>query len=403
MSVDSRVVAPERTKHAGGLVALLGALSAFGPITTDVYLPSLPQAGADLQVSSSAIQSSLTTCLLGLAVGQLLVGPVSDRWGRRTPMVAGMAVFTVASVLCAVAPDIWLLDVFRLVQGLAGAAGIVVSFAIVRDLYSGHTAARAFSILLAVNSVAPILSPIVGAQLLRVMDWRGLFLVLAGLGLVFLGAAVVGVPETLAEHARSSGRVGETVRTLRRVGGDPGFLGFALAGGLAFAAMFAYISASSFVFQDVYRTSPQLFSLYFAINGIGILLANTVNSRLVGRVSPRTLLRTGLAGVLLGAVATLVTTLAGLGIWALEPALFVMASSIGLVLPNATALALDDYGDVSGSASAILGFTQFLFGAAVAPLVGVAGRSAVPMGIVTVTVATLAVAGHVLLHRHRTE
>ena len=373
------------------LIVVLGALSAFGPITTDLYLPSLPQAATALHASQAGIQLSLTTCLIVLALGQLLAGPLSDRWGRRRPMIAGMVVFTVASALCAVAPTVALLDAARLLQGLAGAAGIVISFAIVRDSWSGTRGARAFSILLGVSGAAPVVAPVAGAQLLRVIDWRGLFWVLAVLGLVFVVIAIVGVPETLPPQVRHRGELTATFATLRRVAVVPEFAGFALAGALSFAAMFAYISASSFVFQTLFALSPQVFGLVFAANGIGIVLANALNVRLLRRRPPRRVLDLGLAGVCAGAIAVLIVALAHGGPVAIEIPLFVMVSSIGLTMPNAAALALERFGDVSGSASALVGCTQFVLGAIVAPLVGLGGRSAGPMGVVTVTVAVLAV------------
>ncbi|MQY20078.1 multidrug effflux MFS transporter [Nocardia macrotermitis] len=381
------------------LIVVLGALSAFGPITTDLYLPSLPQAAASLHASQAGIQLSLTTCLVGLALGQLLAGPLSDRWGRRRPMIAGMAVFTIASALCAVAPTVALLDGARLLQGLAGAAGIVISFAIVRDRWSGTQGARAFSILLGVSGAAPIIAPVAGAQLLRVIDWRGLFWVLAGLGLIFLIIAIVGVPETLPPQARHRGELTATFATLRRIAVVPEFAGYALAGALAFAAMFAYISASSFVFQTLFALSAQVFGLIFAVNGVGIMLANALNIRLLRRWSPRRVLDLGLAGVCTGAIVLLIVALAHGGAVAIEIPLFVMVSSIGLTLPNAAALALERFGDASGSASALVGCTQFVLGAAVAPLVGLGGRSAIPMGVVTVSVAVLAVVARVGLVR----
>ena len=377
------------------LIVVLGALSAFGPITTDLYLPSLPQAATALHASQAGIQLSLTTCLIGLALGQLLAGPLSDRWGRRRPMIAGMVVFTVASALCALAPTVALLDAARLLQGLAGAAGIVISFAIVRDSWSGTRGARAFSILLGVSGAAPVVAPVAGAQLLRVIDWRGLFWVLAVLGLLFVIIAIVGVPETLPPQARHRGELTATFAALRRIAVVPEFAGFALAGALSFAAMFAYISASSFVFQTLFALSPQVFGLIFAANGIGIVLANALNVRLLRRRSPRRILDLGLAGVCAGAVAVLIVALAHGGPVAIEIPLFVMVSSIGLTMPNAAALALERFGDVSGSASALVGCTQFVLGAVVAPLVGLGGRSAVPMGVVTVAVAVLAVVARV--------
>ncbi|PTR39015.1 DHA1 family bicyclomycin/chloramphenicol resistance-like MFS transporter [Rhodococcus sp. OK611] len=382
------------------LIAVLGALSAFGPVTTDLYLPALPQAAHTLGVTTSGIQSSLTACLLGLAIGQLLIGPMSDAWGRRRPMLAGMAVFTVASLLCAVAGNVLVLDLLRLFQGLAGAAGIVISFAVIRDLYEGTAASKAYSFLLAVNGIAPILAPVIGAQLLRVMNWRGLFVVLAGLGLIFLALAYLWVPETLAPQRRHGGGAAAVWAGLRAAVTDRRFVGYVLVVALSFAAMVAYISASSFVFQQVYGVSPQLFSVFFALNGAGILLANGINVRLLNRRSPRLLLDAGLWGLGLGAVTVLVVvSLPGLSVWWLVPPLWVMVSSLGFVLPNATALALDEHGDSAGSAAAILGCQQFLAGAIVAPLVGVGGTSAIPMGIVAAAASALAIVARLTLAR----
>jgi DHA1 family bicyclomycin/chloramphenicol resistance-like MFS transporter len=386
--------------HGGRLAVVLGALSAFGPITTDLYLPALPQAGQALHATQSSIQLSLTACLIGLAAGQLVIGPVSDAWGRRRPMLAGMAVFTVASLLCAVAGNVLAFDLMRLFQGLAGAAGIVISFAIVRDRYAGPAAGKVFSILLAVNGVAPIVAPLVGGQLLRVMDWRGLFGVLAGLGVVFLTLAYLWVPETLEPRRRHRGGTAAVRAGLRAAVADRRFAGYVAVVGLSFAAMVAYISASSFVFQQVYGVSPQVFSVFFAVNGAGILLANGINARLLNRWLPPLLLDVGLAGLVLGAVAVLVVvSISGLSVWFLVPALWVMVSSIGFILPNATALALDEHGDTAGSASAIHGCLQFLLGGAIAPLVGIGGVSAVPMGIVAAVASTLAITARMTIGR----
>ncbi|WP_433663077.1 multidrug effflux MFS transporter [Nocardia sp. CA-128927] len=382
------------------LIAVLGALSAFGPVTTDLYLPSLPQTAAALHTSQPGVQSSLTACLIGLAFGQLLVGPISDARGRRGPLIAGMVLFCATSLLCAIAPNVLVFDLFRLLQGIAGAAGIVISFAVVRDVYHGAAAGKAFSILLAVNGVAPIIAPVVGGQLLRFVDWRGVFLVLAGLGVVFLALAYRWVPETLPIDHRRGGGLVMMGHDMRQVVRDRSFVGYALVVGLSFGAMVAYISASSFVFQEVYRASPQLFSVFFAINGAGILVANALNARLLNRRTPRALLDIGLVGLVLGGAAVLVVVAVGsLGLWFLVPALFLMVSSIGFIMPNATALALEPHGETAGSASAVLGCTQFLFGAVVAPLVGLGGISAVPMGIVAVTLCTLAVVVRTVLCR----
>jgi DHA1 family bicyclomycin/chloramphenicol resistance-like MFS transporter len=386
----------------GRLLVVLGALSAFGPVTTDVYLPSLPQAAVALHTTPAGIQSSLTACLLGLAAGQLVAGPLSDSRGRRRPLLAAMAVFVLASALCASASNIVALDVFRLLQGGAGAAGIAICFAIVRDLYAGRAAARAFSILMAVSGIAPIISPTIGGQLLRITDWRGVFLALAGLGLVFLCCAYAWVGETLPVARRAGGGLAARAAVLRRLATDPGFTGYALAGGFSFAALFAYISASPFVFEGLCHVSPQVFALFFALNATGVLLANAVNARLLRRFAPPVLLDLGLLGVAVGAAGVLVVVVTvqhHLYLYALMAPLFVMVSSTGLSRPNAAALALERHPDTAGSAAAVLGLIQFALGAIAAPLTGLERHSAIPLGALVVAAASLAVLARITTRR----
>jgi MFS transporter, DHA1 family, multidrug resistance protein len=388
----------------GRLLVVLGALSAFGPVTTDVYLPSLPQAAAALHTTAAGIQSSLTACLFGLAAGQLVAGPFSDSRGRRNPLLAAMAVFVVASVLCASAPNIVALDLFRLLQGCAGAAGIAICFAIVRDLYSGRAAARAYSLLMAVIGIAPIIAPSIGGLLLRVTNWRGVFFVLAGLGLVFLACAYAWVGETLPVARRAGGGFVVRAAALRRLATDPSFTAYALAGGFTFAALFAYISASPFVFEGLFHMSPQMFALFFAFNATGILLANTLNARLLHRFSPRTMLDLGLAGVAIGAAGALavaLTTQHHLYLYALVAPLFLMVSCTGLTRPNATALALDQHPDTAGSAAALVGMIQFTLGAIAAPITGLDRHSAIPLGATVVLAASFAVLARIVAQREK--
>lgn len=400
LDIDSPANGSPSTVRRGRLLAVLGALSAFGPVTTDVYLPSLPQAAAALNTTPAGIQSSLTTCLFGLAAGQLVAGPLSDSRGRRRPLLVAMAVFVLASVLCASATNIVILDLFRVLQGGAGAAGIAICFAVVRDLYEGRAAARAYSILMAVIGTAPIVAPAIGSQLLRITDWRGVFLALAGLGVAFLYCAYAWVDETLPVERRASGGFAARLTVLRRLIVDPGFTGYALASGLSFAALFAYISASSFVFQNLYHLSPQLFAVLFAINSTGILIANAVNARLLRRFSPRRLLDLGLVGVVVGAGGVLVVVLAGQQhLYALLVPLFLMVCSTGLTRPNATALALGRHGDTAGSAAALLGLIQFALGAIAAPLTGLDRHSAIPLGATAVVAALLAVVARIAARR----
>ena len=382
-------------------VVVLGALSAVGPLSLDLYLPGLPELADDLGASASAAQLTLTACLLGLATGQLLSGPWSDAVGRRRPLVIGAGAYVVASLACAIAPSIVTLVALRFVQGLAGAAGIVIARAIVRDLRSGAAAARLFAGLLLVAGIAPILAPVLGGQLLLVTDWRGLFVVLAGLGALILAGTLLFVPESHALALRRTGGLADTLRVFRGLLGQRRFLGCTLASGLAFAAMFAYIAGSPFVLQDIYLLSPAQFSAVFASNAIGILIAAQVSGPLIARRGPRPVLGAGMAiGASGGVALAAVVLLGGVGLAGILPALFLVVASIGIVIPSATAIALEGDSSTAGSASALLGLAQFAIGAISAPLVGVAGTdTAVPMAVVIATCGLGAVASFCLLVR----
>ncbi len=376
------------------MMLILGGLSAFAPLSIDMYLPALPALTGELHTTASTAQLSLTSCLIGLAAGQLLAGPVSDVLGRRRPLLIGLACYSAASLLCVVAPSAWILIGLRLVQGLAGAAGIVIARAVVRDLRSGAAAARVFASLMLVSGVAPVAAPTIGAQLLRFTSWRGVFTVLTLIGVALLIAVLFALPETLHPDRRRHGGLHQTVVTFRAFAADRTFVGYALTGGLVFAAMFAYIAGSSFVLQEVYRLSASQFGLVFGVNALGIVAASQVSGHLVERVGAPLLLRAGLGIALTGGAVLLVAVLAGLGLPAVLPGLFLVAASVGFVMPNVTALALAEHGRTAGSASALLGVLQFVVGAAVAPLVGIAGPgTALPMVIV---IAALVVAARLV-------
>lgn len=382
------------------LVLILGALSAFGPLSIDMYLPSLPTLSRDLSASASAAQLTLSACLLGLALGQVIAGPLSDTLGRRRPLLFGLGAYALASLLCAVAPSVNVLIALRLVQGVAGASGIVIARAIVRDRYTGIAAARFFSRLMLVSGIAPIAAPLIGGLLLRFTSWRGVFIVLAIVVTLVLLAAATGLAESLPPDRRQSGELRTTLATFRRLLVDRAFVGYALSCGLAFAAMFSYISGSPFVIQDIYGLSPQAFSLIFGINALGIGIVGQISGRLVGRVSPRRLLAGGLTATAVGGAALLLMVIGHAGLVGILPALFVVVASIGMVLPNATALALADHPRTAGSASALLGVLQFAIGAAAAPLVGVAGPgTALPMALVIALLGISALMTFALLGR----
>lgn len=385
-------------RRTGVLVTVvLGGLTATPPLAMDMYLPSLPEVTRSLHAPAATVQLTLTACLLGMALGQLVVGPMSDRWGRRRPLLTGLAVYVLATALCALAPNAGTLVAFRLAQGLAGAAGIVIARAVVRDLYDGVAMARFFSTLMLISGVAPIVAPLIGGQLLRVTDWRGVFVVLTVVGAVLAAVVWARLPETLPPAERHAGGVGEALRAMRGLLADLPFTGYMLAGGFAFAALFAYISASPFVIQEIYGASPQTFSLLFGLNSVGLVIAGQVNGKLlVGRVSLDKVLAAGLAVTVLAAAALLLMSTGALGHVGLAPvsaALFVLMSAMGVTLPNAQSLALLRTRHAAGSASALLGTSSFLVGAVASPLVGVAGEhTAVPMAVVQLAGALVALA-----------
>jgi L-glyceraldehyde 3-phosphate reductase len=375
---------------------ILGALTAIGPLSIDMYLPALPRLTRDLSTGAAQAQLTLTACLAGLAVGQVVAGPLSDALGRRRPLLAGVAIYVLASLLCVLAPTVEALIALRLVQGAAGAAGIVIARAVVRDLYDGPAAARFFTLLMLVNGLAPILAPVAGGQLLRVTPWPGIFGVIAAIGTALFLAALVGLRETLPLGRRATGGARATGAIFRRLLTDRSFVGYALSGGLAFAAMFTYISGSPFVLQDIYGLSPQAYSLVFGANALGLVATGQLCGHLTTRVPLRRLLRTGLTVVALGGVTVLIAVSAGFGLGGVLPGLFLVVAGQGLILPTATALALSGRpAHVAGSASALLGLTQFAIGGAASPLAGLAGpHSSLPMaaGIAALSVAALLVA-----------
>ena len=392
--------AVEPARPPARTVVVLGLLSTFGPLSLDLYLPALPQLADDLNASASAAQLSITACLVGLAFGQLIAGPLSDRLGRRRPLIVGLVAFLLASVACALAPSVAILVLLRLIQGLAGAAGIVISRAIARDLYSGRALMIFFSRLLLVAGLAPVIAPILGGQLSRIMSWRGIFGVLAGFGAVLLLAGLFGLRETLPPERRIVGGFRRTLQGYNTLLHDRFFVGCALSSGLAGASMFAYIAGSTFVLQRIYGMSPQGFSLVFGCISLGLVAAAQGGARLA-LVWPLTrVLGLGLTINLLGATALLMTVISGLPLAALIGALVIMVCAVGLIFPTANALAMADYPDLAGTASSLQGLSQFVFGAVAAPLVGIAGdQTALPLGIVTTSVSVCAMTSFAVLVR----
>ncbi len=365
------------------LVLVLGSLIAIGPLTIDMYLPALPAITADLATTSAAVQLTLTGTLAGLALGQLLIGPLSDAVGRRLPLLAGLALHILASLLCVVAPTVQVVGVLRVLQGLGVAATTVVATAVVRDLFSGSAFARLFSRLMLVMGAAPILAPTLGSALLRWSDWRGVFVALAVFGLLLVLVAAVGLRETLPPERRRHGGVAAVGRDYRALLRDRTFVGLVLVAGLAMAALFAYVAGSSFVFQQRYGLDEQQFGLAFGAGAVGLITATQLNVRLLRRYTPQRIL---VAALTVGTGAGLVlVSFAATGVGGLPAvlaSLWVVLAAAGLAMPNAPALALSRHGEAAGTAAALLGAVQFGVGALAAPLVGVLGTGSVAMAAV---------------------
>jgi DHA1 family bicyclomycin/chloramphenicol resistance-like MFS transporter len=375
-------------------ILTLGAMTAFAPMSIDMYLPGFAALQHDLHTTPEAVQRTLVVFFLGLALGQVFWGPVSDRYGRKRPLLIGIALYVLASLGCAMASSIDTLMGWRLLQALGGCAGIVIARSMVRDLYAPVDAARVFSRLTLVLGDAPILAPMAGAALVQAWTWRAIFLVLVGFGLVCLLAAMA-LPESLAPQARSSARQHPVRNALRTYGDllrDRRFIGFALSGALGQSAMFAYIAGAPFAFMQVYGLSPAQFGWLFGANAFGLIAASQLNHALLARLASAALLRHALRS--LAACAALMLALVGLGIgglWGLAIPLFLALSSLGFSFPNATALALAHQAGRVGSAAAPIGSLQFTLAAVSGSAVGMfTARSALPMAGVFCAFAVLA-------------
>lgn len=384
-------VKKEVTLHKFWIVLLLGSLTAFGPLSMDMYLPALPIVATDLHASTSLAQLSLTACLIGLAVGQLIFGPLSDIRGRRRPLVFTLIVYAIASVLCAFSTTIWVFIGLRFIQGLTGAAGIVIARAAARDMYSGKDLTKFIALLALVNGAAPILAPISGGVILNFASWNAVFIVLAIIGFVMFLAVTLFLPETMPEEKRSEGSMLAVVKTFGNLFKDRVFMGIAGTQALIMSSMFAYIAGSPFVLQNLYSVTPQQFSMLFALNGAGIIIAAQVTGKLSSTVGEVKLLFTGVLFSFTGSILLVIVVLNEFPLFAMIAALFLVVSSIGMVSTSAFSLGMQSQGKSAGSASAFLGLLPFIGGAIVSPLVGIAGdQTAWPMGIIIITCSSSA-------------
>ncbi|WP_454138673.1 multidrug effflux MFS transporter [Microbacterium paulum] len=369
-------------------IILLGALTALGPFTIDLYLPAFPVLQQDFHTTAAAIQLTLTGTMIGFALGQLIVGPLSDKVGRRRPLLAVTALHVIASVGAALAPDLTLLAVARVLMGMGAAAGGVVAMAIVRDLFGGRRLVVMLSRLALVSGVAPVIAPLIGSALLAVMPWRGIFVVLAVYGFVMLVSAIALVPETLPKARRGAAGGATVLQRYRSVFSDRVFVGVLIIGGMTFSGLFSYLSSSSFLFQEGYGFDAQQYGLLFAVNSLGVVLGVQTASRLAARFGPQWVLAFSTGVLVLASLAIIVFDQLGLGLWPTMAALFVFMTACGFTFPCVQVLALDRHGEAAGTAASIIGACNFGVAGLISPIVGWIARDA---GITATTMASVMV------------
>ena len=392
-------VPPKLARIGAGLILLLGALTAIGPFTIDLYLAAFPQITSDMDTQPAAVQLTITATLAGLALGQLLIGSISDAMGRRRPLLAGLSLYIVASMGIVFVTSVEALTALRFVQGFAASAGMVLSMAIVRDRFEGIQVGKALARLMLVVGVAPSIAPLIGAQFLRLGSWRYMFVALALFGVLLLILAFFLLKESLPVTLRRSGGVGAAARSYGSLVRDPIFMGLALLSGFSMAALFTYVSSATFVFQEGFGLSAQQFALIFASGAVAITAGTQINGAMIGRVRPEQILRWAVLAALAVTGSMVVVTVLGLGIWPLIVLLVLTLLITGILLPAVPVIALEANAHRAGSAAALLGALQFGVGAAIAPVTGLfAEGSAVAMagvmfGATVVTVAiTFAIA-----------
>lgn len=382
------VPAPEGSRYVR-LVLVLGLLSATAALSTDTYLPAFPAMAEDLAASESQVQATLAGSLIGLGLGQIITGPLSDALGRRRPVLVGVTLHILSSLLCAVAPNVTFLIIFRLVQGLAGTAGMIAATAVVRDLFVGRRAAVLYSRMALIMALTPVVAPTVGGFMLAVTSWRGVFVTLAVIGVLMLVLAAVWLPETLPPQRRQRLGVGTALRAYGSLFRDPVFLMMTTVVGFASATIFTYVAASPFVLQDMYGLSAQGFGLVFGAVALSIVVMSQVNPLLLGRmgiISTQTLiLVVGLASAL---VMLVVVANGWGGWWGYVLPLVGIVGALPAQQANSAAMALHHQGAASGTASAMMGAARFGVGGLVTPVVGLLlGATPVP-SVVMLTVTT---------------
>ncbi|UOQ60157.1 multidrug effflux MFS transporter [Leucobacter rhizosphaerae] len=394
---------PESPRLTPGLLVVLAVIAAVGPLATDMYLPAFTDIATDLGSNPSSVQLTLTTFMLGLGIGQLFLGPLSDRWGRRGVLIIALAVFAASSIAMTFTPNVEIFIALRTVQGLSGAAGIVLSRAVIADTEKGSAAVRAFSLLAMMVAIAPLIAPLAGGVISEFWGWRGVLAVVAAVTVLMFALACLFVHESLPRDQRHVGGISRTLANFARLIRDRNFLLLMVVVGMAFGTLLAYISASPFVAQVMLGMSPTQFSLAFAVGALSMVAANLLNARFAGRASPIRMLLIGSGLVLLAAVAmTVFATTGTLTAAGFIPSAFVLSGGVALVMANTSAIALGLADFARGSGSALLGASQFLGGSIVSPIVGAWGEhTALPMALTMLTTSAIAIVCVLVVLRSR--
>lgn len=385
-------------KERLALAFLLGMLAILGPLNIDMYLPSFPEIAEDLSASASLVQLSLTACLVGLTIGQLIVGPVSDAQGRRKPLLICIFLFALSSLFCALSPNITTLVAARFLQGFTASAGLVLSRAIVRDVFTGRELSKFFSLLMVITAVAPMVAPMTGGAILLLpfATWHTIFHVLMIIGFLLVLLIALRLKETLPPEKRIPSSIGTSVKTMGSLLKDRSFMGYALTVGFIHGGSFAYVSGTPFVYQDIYGVSPQVFSILFGINGLAIISGSFIIGRFGGIIHEKSLLRIAVITAMIATAVLLTMTMIHGPLATLVISIFIYMITIGMVLTSTFTLAMEKQGHRAGSASALLGMLPLLLGSIVSPLVGINETTAVPMGaimFVTAVIGSLAFFG----------
>ena len=384
-------------------IVVLGALVGLGPFTIDLYLPALPVLQQDFAVSEGTAQLTLSATILGFALGQLVVGPWSDKVGRRLPLILATALHIAACFTAVLAPDITWLMIARVLQGMGAAGGGVVAMAMVRDLFGGKPLVRMLSRMALVTGLAPILAPLIGSQLLLFVDWRGVFAFLVGYGILVILAVSFLVKETMPKERTDDAGSSTVLQRYRNVLTDRIFVGVAIIGGFSFAGLFAYLAASPFIFQEVYGLDAQQYGLLFAVNSLGIVIGTQVSARLIPRVGAQWVLAVTTSVQLLMAVAIILVVSAGLGLIAVLIPLWFFIAACGFGFPCVQVLALVNHGHEAGTAASLLGAVNFGLAGVISPIVGFVGTAnAVPMAFVMASTAVVSIVSIWFIVRPRT-